>query len=176
MTVVWAMSRIFPTLSLLRTLLLLLLLASTRPVDGLRGYAIGLTDFVTQFLIAAHFWNSAECYALHLQKTYSSFPLKHKLGNVGIFCTISNENILEVVTSAVADLHSNILTPRPNSFNFMQFLGKFRKIVCWRPWEGWRPHLGEILDPSLQWNQFAANLHLLWCFELKLTRLIIISI
>ena len=21
----------------------------------------------------------------------------------------------------------------PNSFNFMQFLGKFGKIVCWRP-------------------------------------------
>ena len=36
----------------------------------------------------------------------------------------------------VADLHSKILDapPRgPNSFNFMQFLGKFGKIVCWRP-------------------------------------------
>ena len=31
----------------------------------------------------------------------------------------------------------------PNSFNFMQFLGKFGKIVCWRPL------LGEILDPPL---------------------------
>ena len=37
----------------------------------------------------------------------------------------------------------------PNSFNFMQFLGKFGKIVCWRPLESWRPHLGEILDPLL---------------------------
>ena len=39
-------------------------------------------------------------------------------------------------------------SPRgPNSFNFMQFLGNFGKIVCWRPPpEGWRPHLGEILD------------------------------
>ena len=37
----------------------------------------------------------------------------------------------------------------PNSFNFMQFLGKFGKIVCWRPLEGWRPHLEEILDPPL---------------------------
>ena len=37
----------------------------------------------------------------------------------------------------------------PNSFNFMQFLEKFGKIVCWRPLEGWRPHLGEILDPPL---------------------------
>ena len=30
-----------------------------------------------------------------------------------------------------------------NSFNFMQFLGKFGKFVCWRPL------LGEILDPPL---------------------------
>ena len=37
----------------------------------------------------------------------------------------------------------------PNSFNFMQFLGKFGKIVCWRPPESWCPHLGEILDPPL---------------------------
>ena len=34
----------------------------------------------------------------------------------------------------------------PNSFNCMQFLGKFGKIICWRPLEGWRPRLGEILD------------------------------
>ena len=55
---------------------------------------------------------------------------------------------------AVADLHSKILDapppPRgPNSFNFMQFLGKFGKIVCWCPPESWRPLLGEILDPPL---------------------------
>ena len=31
----------------------------------------------------------------------------------------------------------------PNSFDFMQFLGNFGKIVCWRPL------LGEILDPPL---------------------------
>ena len=38
----------------------------------------------------------------------------------------------------------------PNSFNFMQFLGNFGKIVCWRPPLGsWRPLLGEILDPPL---------------------------
>ena len=38
---------------------------------------------------------------------------------------------------SVADLNSKILDARPprgpNSFNFMQFLGKFGKIVCWRP-------------------------------------------
>ena len=43
------------------------------------------------------------------------------------------------VQIAVADLHSNILDARPpppggpNSFNFMQFLGKLGKIVCWAP-------------------------------------------
>ena len=30
----------------------------------------------------------------------------------------------------------------PNSFNFMQFLGKFGKIVCWRP-----PSAGELAPP-----------------------------
>ena len=39
--------------------------------------------------------------------------------------------------------------PGTNSFNFIGFLGKFGKIVCWRPLESWRPHLGEILDPPL---------------------------
>ena len=43
--------------------------------------------------------------------------------------------------------------PGPNSFNFMQFWGKFGKIVCWRPPEGWRPHLGEILDLPLQYKR-----------------------
>ena len=52
------------------------------------------------------------------------------------------------------DLHSKILDAPPspggpNSFNFMQFWGKFGEIICWRPVEGWRPHLGEILDPPL---------------------------
>ena len=38
----------------------------------------------------------------------------------------------------------------PNSFNFLQFWGKFGKIVCWRPPPGsWRPLLEEILDPPL---------------------------
>ena len=38
-----------------------------------------------------------------------------------------------------------------NSFNFMQCLGKFGKIVCWRPpsFGGSVPHLGEILDLPL---------------------------
>ena len=42
-------------------------------------------------------------------------------------------------------------TPRgPNYFNFRQFLGTFGKIVCWHFLDGWRPHLGEILDPPLK--------------------------
>ena len=36
----------------------------------------------------------------------------------------------------------------PNSFNYMQFLGNFGKIVCWCPLGSWRPLLGEILDLS----------------------------
>ena len=53
---------------------------------------------------------------------------------------------------AVADLGGARGTPPrdPSSFNFMQFLGKFGKIVCWRPPGSWRPLLGEILDPPLQ--------------------------
>ena len=39
-----------------------------------------------------------------------------------------------------------IYIPR-SKFYFMQFLRKFSKIVCWRPLEGWHPHLGIILDP-----------------------------
>ena len=37
----------------------------------------------------------------------------------------------------------------PNSFNFMWFLGKFDKFVCWRPPGELAPLLGEILDPLL---------------------------
>ena len=37
-----------------------------------------------------------------------------------------------------------------NFLNFMQFLGKSGKFVCWRPLlEGWRPLLRGILDPPL---------------------------
>ena len=53
-----------------------------------------------------------------------------------------NDNFSAVffaVVISVADLHSKNLDarplPGPNSFNFnfIQFLGKFGKIVCWRP-------------------------------------------
>ena len=43
----------------------------------------------------------------------------------------------------VANLHSKMLGARPPSGP------KFGKIVCWRHPMGWRPHLGEILDPPL---------------------------
>ena len=37
-----------------------------------------------------------------------------------------------------------------NVLNFIQFLGKSGKFVCWRPLlEGWRPLLRGILDPPL---------------------------
>ena len=38
----------------------------------------------------------------------------------------------------------------PNSFNFMQFLGNFGKIICWRPQGSSRCLLVEILDPPLR--------------------------
>ena len=44
-----------------------------------------------------------------------------------------------------------------NSFNFMQFLGKFSKIVCWCPPGSWRPLLGEILDPPL--GMYSTEMH-----------------
>ena len=54
--------------------------------------------------------------------------------------------------TAVADLHSKILDAHPppglNSYNFMQFLGKFGKIVCCPP-RVWHPNLEEILDLPL---------------------------
>ena len=37
----------------------------------------------------------------------------------------------------------------PNSFNFMQFWAILAKIICWRPLEGWHPHLRKILDLPL---------------------------
>ena len=37
----------------------------------------------------------------------------------------------KVLNEAVADLRGT--PPVPNSFNFMQFMGEFGNIVCWRP-------------------------------------------
>ena len=42
----------------------------------------------------------------------------------------------------VRDVHP----PGLNSFNFVQFVGEFGKIICWRPLNGWRPQLGKTLD------------------------------
>ena len=48
----------------------------------------------------------------------------------------------------------------PNSFNFMQFLGNFGKLVCWHPPPGsWRPLLGEILDPPLIMGSLSGDRH-----------------
>ena len=43
--------------------------------------------------------------------------------------------------------------PRSKFFQFHAVLGKFGEIVCWQPSphpEGWRPYLGEMLDPPLK--------------------------
>ena len=69
--------------------------------------------------------------------------------------SISNNNRgRHLIQLSVADLYSKILDPSPhrgpNSFNFMQFLGKFGKIVCCcpPPPEGFRP-TSEKSDPPL---------------------------
>ena len=57
--------------------------------------------------------------------------------------------------NSVADLGGGRTRRAPpptvqNFLDFMQFFGKFDKIVCWRPpLEGWRPLLQGILDPPL---------------------------
>ena len=50
---------------------------------------------------------------------------------------------MQMIRLTLADLR------HPNFVNCIQFLGKFGKIMCWRPLEGWPPLLGEILDPPL---------------------------
>ena len=51
-----------------------------------------------------------------------------------IFLKETHEIKKNIVPIAVADLRGARETPPgPNSFNFMQFLGKFGKFVCWRP-------------------------------------------
>ena len=45
-----------------------------------------------------------------------------------------------------------------NFLDFMQFFGKFDKIVCWRPPpEGRRPLLQGILDPPLEFAFMRLN-------------------
>ena len=56
----------------------------------------------------------------------------------------SNIDLMSTWSHVVENQNSlKDLKQGPNSFNFMQFLGKFRKIVCWCP------HLTEIPDPPL---------------------------
>ena len=60
--------------------------------------------------------------------------------------------LLSFVTQyPVADLRGREgCAPHRGGPNFMQFLEKFGKTVCWRPpSEDWRPHLREILSPPL---------------------------
>ena len=86
-----------------------------------------------------------------LQVDSNTLNRKHALSEM----SISNEIFLiKVKVRAVADLRRGAMdAPRgPNSFNFMQFLEKFGKIVCWHPPPGELvPLLGEILDPPLAW-------------------------
>ena len=60
----------------------------------------------------------------------------------------------------MADLHSKILdAPGPNSFNSMQFFSEnLAKLYVGAPPKGWRPHLGEILDPPLVMYAIGINM------------------
>ena len=53
----------------------------------------------------------------------------------------------------------------PNSFNFMQFLGKYGKIICWRPLGSCRPLFGEILDPPLMWVNLFTDIEFFTCIS-----------
>ena len=46
---------------------------------------------------------------------------------------LSRENISKNPVADLRGCEGLAPHPRPNSFNFMQFLGKFGKIVCWCP-------------------------------------------
>ena len=77
--------------------------------------------------------------------TITSFrPATTTTGNAQVQITVEIS-----YPKAVADLRGARGTlapppPGPNSFNFMQFLGKFGKIVCWRtPWGVGAPSSGK---------------------------------
>ena len=72
----------------------------------------------------------------------------YPFGRIG--CRATYDLLILSQPIPVADLHSKILDVPPppecpNSFNFMQFLGNFGKIVCWSPPPpgSWRPTWGK---------------------------------
>ena len=91
-------------------------------------------------------WTTAHIYLP--DQTTGWFCFTHKF-NVKAYLVPSVQHSATCLP-AVADLRGARGTPPwgPNYFNFMQFLAKFDKIVCWRL-EGWHLHLEEILDPPL---------------------------
>ena len=75
---------------------------------------------------------------------------------------------METHPLAVADLREGMRDARLPGSKFFQFhalfWGKFGKILCWHPPEGWLSHLGEILDPPLSRIDFNDSLlgYYLW--------------
>ena len=98
--------------------------------------------------------NTPDC-TLKYEKYTRIYERKHNTywtGSYSLFSLIEE-------TSTVCSGRSNGGTglrppPGQNSFNFMQFLGNFGKILCWRPPPRGvgAPLLGEILDPPLVCN------------------------
>ena len=64
-------------------------------------------------------------------------------------CTENYVNNRELVNTPVADPRGRPPSTDRNFLNFIQFLGKSGKFVCWRPPRGWRPLLRGILYPPL---------------------------
>ena len=91
------------------------------------------------------------------QPIFGHLPLKAALNRSILGAPPEWKYGYDLSSSTVADLDSKILDAHPPSpppleskfFQFHAVLGKFGKIVCWRPLKGWYLHLDGILDPPL---------------------------
>ena len=91
------------------------------------------------------FWHNLKSRLDSQSYVSSAAPIQRSLYWIPIF----------TIRIAVADLRGRPPPTDQNFLDFMQFFGKFDKIVCWRPLEGWAPLLRGILDPPLHSFHFA---------------------
>ena len=81
------------------------------------------------------------------RKIYSKSSL-HPSSNITTSDSFSPNNILQWRIQGGAP--PACTPPTTQIFlNFVQFFGKFGKIICWCPLEDWRPLLWGILDPPM---------------------------
>ena len=87
-----------------------------------------------------HFCSFASCQKLNL---VSCKDRRTRHTRVSCYPKIFNFHALSVADlRGTRGMRAPLHPWGPNSFNFMQFLGKFGKIVCWRP-----PPPGELASP-----------------------------